>query len=375
MMTGTSASERGGGRIDELGLLFEHTVRLLLLASLLELVLYRLLSRLGMHLSKVAAKYETVRILFKGLSSIGFTLLNFVSLLVFLAISLVLVYRAKGMRSDRYEALLVPSISLLLVLTIAFLIVPPTMLGSIAYNVVTATVLIILAVDYLKTHPLWTQRATILVYLLGVFGWLYYQTISTAYGYLGLVSVPPLVHEVNRAGEAMMVLASMLVLWAYGGLSLKTKNKRQRRRMILFASVGGTMFLALLFLDYFLSLYDRAVAESVRKAGEGIGWIFQMGMGYTFYLPFALYVTGLLCWSYTVLKQVMIGRLAGYGLGFMFMAGYALQLSHLTLMVTLGLMLLGLDRRRTASTADRPLEERPVTGAAGPLIGEHISSA
>ncbi|MES4785145.1 MAG: hypothetical protein C4294_04275, partial [Nitrospiraceae bacterium] len=287
---------------------------------------------LGMHLSKVAAKYETIRILFKGLSSIGFTLLNFVSLLVFLAISLVLVYRAKGMRSDRYEALLVPSISLLLVLTIAFLIVPPTMLGSIAYNVVTATVLIILAVDYLKTHPLWTQRATILVYLLGVFGWLYYQTISTAYGYLGLVSIPPLVHEVNRAGEAMMVLASMLVLWAYGGLSLKTKNKRQRRRMILFASVGGTMFLALLFLDYFLSLYDRAVAESVRKAGEGIGWIFQMGMGYTFYLPFALYVTGLLCWSYTVLKQVMIGRLAGYGLGFMFMAGYALQLSHLTLM-------------------------------------------
>lgn len=100
-----------------------------------------------------------------------------------------------------------------------------------------------------------------------------------------------------------------------------------------------------------------------------------MGMGYTFYLPFALYVTGLLCWSYTVLKQVMIGRLAGYGLGFMFMAGYALQLSHLTLMVTLGLMLLGLDRRRAASTADRPLEERPVTGAAGSLIGEHISSA
>ena len=41
----------------------------------------------------------------------------------------------------------------------------------------------------------------------------------------------------------------------------------------------------------------------------------------------------------------LIGRLAGYGLGLMFMAGYALQLSHLTLMVVLGLMLLNIDKR------------------------------
>jgi hypothetical protein len=70
-----------------------------------------------------------------------------------------------------------------------------------------------------------------------------------------------------------------------------------------------------------------------------------MGMGYTFYLPFAFYVAGFTCWAYTVIKLVLIGRLAGYGLGLMFMAGYALQLSHLTLMVVLGLMLLNIDKR------------------------------
>lgn len=375
MMAGTSASEKGGGRVEDLGLLFEYTIKLLLLASFLELVLYRLLSRLGMHLSKVAAKYEAVRILFKGLSSIGFTLLNFVSLLVFLAISLVLLYRMNGMRNNRCDALLIPSVALLLALTVVFLIAPPSMLGSIAYNIVTAAVLIILAADYVRTHPLWIQRITISVYLLGVFGWLYYQTISTVYGYLGIASIPPLAHEVNRAGEAMMVLASILAFWAYGGVSLRTKNKRQRWRTILFVSLGGALFIVLLFLDYFLVLYDKEVAESVRKAGEGIGWIFQMGMGYTFYLPFALYVAGLLCWGYAVLKQLSMGRLAGYGLGLMFMAGYALQLSHLTLMVALGWMLLCLDKRRATSATDRAVEERSAAGAASSLVGERISSA
>jgi hypothetical protein len=92
-----------------------------------------------------------------------------------------------------------------------------------------------------------------------------------------------------------------------------------------------------------------AVATAVRKAGEGIGWIFQMGMGYTFYLPFACYVAGLLLWSYTVSKLVLQGRPAGYGLALIFIAGYALQLSHLTLLVVLGLMLLTLDRRPAPS--------------------------
>jgi predicted lipid-binding transport protein (Tim44 family) len=67
-------------------------------------------------------------------------------------------------------------------------------------------------------------------------------------------------------------------------------------------------------------------------------------MGYTFYLPFAVYVGGLLCWSYTVMKLLMIGRLAGYGIGLMFIAGYALLFSNLTLMVVLGVILLTLDR-------------------------------
>jgi hypothetical protein len=364
--------ERGPSRISDYGLLFESTLKVLLLASFLELVLYRLVSRLGMHLSKLAAQHDWIRVLFKGLSSIGFTLLNVVSLLVFLALVVALIPRVSDMGRRSHETVLVVTVSLLLVLTVAFLIVPPTMVGAMLYNAVTSVVLITLAVRYLQAHDRWSERAMMIAFLLGVFGWLYYQTISTAYGYWEVLAAPPLAHEVNRFGEAMMVLASMLVFWAYGGLQIQTTNKRQRRRVVVTAVSAGTIFVILLFLDYALSLYDKGVAENVRKAGEGIGWIFQMGMGYTFYLPFAFYVAGLFCWSYTVVKQVAMGRPAGYGLGLMFMAGYALQLSHLTLMVVLGLILLNMDRRRTVLSAGDRVEARAFVGTTGPIVGERI---
>lgn len=365
--------EKRGGGVEEQGMLFEYTVKLLLLTGFLELVLYRLVSRLGMHLSKVAQQYESVRITFKVLSSIGFALLNFVSLLVFLAVFLFLFNKVRAVGVGRYDALLVPALSLLLLLTIAFLVFPPAMLGSVLYNAIVIVVLGLLVVEYLVTHQVWAQRAMVLSYVLGVAGWLYYQMVSTTYGLLGLVAAPPLVHEINRAGEAMMVLSSMLVLWAYGGVSLVTRNKRQRRRVMIFALVCGGVFVALLFLDYFATLYDQSLAEKIRKAGEGIGWIFQMGMGYTFYLPFAFYVAGLLCWAYTVLKLVTIGRMAGFGLGLMFIAGYALQLSHLTLMVVLGLVLLSLDRRRVGTLVSTSVGEQTLVNVAPRILGGQAS--
>ena len=370
-MAGAAVLEKGGGRFEEQGMLFEYTVKLLLLAAFLELLLYRLVSRLGMHLSKIAEKHESVRITFKALSSIGFTLLNFVSLLVFLALVLLLFNKASAREWKGSEGILIPAASLLMLLTVVFLIFPPAMLGSIVYNVIFFVLLVLLVSEYWATHPLWAQRIMVLSFGLGVTGWLYYQTISTTYGLLRLPAVPPLVHEINRAGEALMVLASILVFWAYGSTPLWSRNKAQRRRGVMFALVGLAAFLFLLFLDFLLGLYDTQLADSVRKAGQGIGWIFQMGMGYTFYLPFAFYVTGLVCWSYTVIKLITIGRMAGIGLGLMFMAGYALQLSHLTLMVVLGLLLLNLDKRRQTGAVRESISKEALLGRpTATLLGE-----
>jgi len=135
------------------------------------------------------------------------------------------------------------------------------------------------------------------------------------------------------------------VFAVYSGFTFRSKNKQQRKRTTQFVATWAALFTGLLLLDGVIELFDPATAQHVRQASQGIGWIFQMGMGYTFYLPFALYVAGLLFWSYAVIKQVSMGRRAGYGLALMFIAGYALQLSHLTLFVVVGLLLIVNDGR------------------------------
>ena len=355
----------------EQSLLFEYALKCLLFAAFMELVLYRLVSRLGMHLSKLAEKYEAVRIGFQGLSSLGFMLLNVTSILAFLVIAILVYQKMKStLWKGPFDKVLIPLVSLLIVVTAGFLIFPPAMLGSVVYNMITLLILAVLTVECMGTHKLLAQRLAIGCFAFGICGWIYYQTLTTSYGLLGMVTAPPLVHEVNRLGEALMVLSSILVFWAYGSTSFRTKNKQQRKWGLTLIVSGGIIFFLLLFLDYFLSLYSLKVAEDVRKAGEGIGWVFQMGMGYTFYLPFAFYMAGFICWSYTVIKLVIIGRLAGYGLGLMFMAGYALQLSHLTLMVVLGLMLLAIDKRGTLGRLRGKIEEKMVYQPVAPIYGQ-----
>jgi hypothetical protein len=227
--------------------------------------------------------------------------------------------------------------------------------------------------EYLSTHEEWSHRAMGLTYLFGIGGWLYYQIVSTAYSFLGTVAAPPMVYEAHRAGEALMVLSSMLVFWAYGkGVSVRSRNQRQRRRAIWFWTTAVSIFVGLLFLDYLLDSYNSPLAANIRSGARGIGWIFQFGMGYTFYLPFAFYMAGLICWSYTVIKLLSMGRLAGYGIGLMFIAGYALLYSNLTLMVILGVMLLSMDRVKRESAESAPASSASMMGTPDSLVSGHV---
>jgi hypothetical protein len=67
-----------------------------------------------------------------------------------------------------------------------------------------------------------------------------------------------------------------------------------------------------------------------------------------------------------------MGRLAGYGIGLMFIAGYALLYSNLTLMVVLGVMLLTMDRYRRETTESSPAVTAPMLGTTDRLAGDHI---
>ena len=204
---------------------------------------------------------------------------------------------------------------LLLLLTAAFLVVPSGMVGSLAYNVVAFLALTLFMFEYVSTQQQRSQRIHGSDVLFRHFRLALLPDFFDRLQRGNIVAAPPFVYEAHRIGEALMVLASFLTFVAYGqGLSLKTKNRVQRNRAIWFWATTGTIFTTLIFTDYLLGMYDPALASAVRQASQGIGWIFQFGMGYTFYLPFAIYIGGLLCWSYTVIKLLNMGRLAGYGM-------------------------------------------------------------
>ena len=341
-------------------LLLEYALKALLVAGLCELVFYRLISRLGMHLSQVAKEYAVVEYFLWGTSKIGIPLLNFCSILLFLVLLIFLFYKMNGVLTRPGDRLVVPMVSLLLALTAVFVLMeymksPPGMLGAIVYNGLTTVIIWALVIQYCRANPAPMARAMALCYGAGVSSWLYYQIATTTYGWLGVAASPPLVHEISRLGEALMVVATALVFAVYSGFTFRSRNKQQQRRTIQFVSAWTGLFLGLLLMDGVIEVFDPAMARHVRQASQGIGWIFQMGMGYTFYLPFALYMAGLLFWSYAVIKQVSMGRRAGYGLALMFIAGYALQLSHLTLFVVVGLLLIVNDGRVDVRESVRPL--------------------
>jgi len=370
-MESATLTERVIGKVSDFGPLFDYTIKLVLIASFLELVLYRLLSRLGMHLSKMAATHPWITPTFTTLTEVGTWLLNIVAVLLFLALTLTMVNRWGGNDKNRLVKLGIIGTALLLLLTVGFLVVQPGMLGAIVYNGLTLLVLAAFVWDYVMTHREPAQRALAVTYCLGLSGWLYYQIVSTSYSLMGTIAQPPLVYESHRMGEALMVLASFCAFLAYGkskSLSLRTRNRQQRNRAIWFWTVTGVTFSALIVIDYLLDRITPGFASAFRQASQGIGWIFQFGMGYTFYLPFAVYVGGLLCWSYTVVKLLTMGRLAGYGIGLMFIAGYALMFSNLTLMVVLGVMLLTCDRVKVATAEALSTSAGPMVPASGGLM-------
>src|SRR2546428_6160689 len=135
-------------------LLLEYFLKALLIAGLCELILYGLVSRLGMHLSKVAKEYVVVEYFLRGASAVGFVLMNFSAILVFLVLLVLLFYKMNGLLARPLDRIVVPMVSLLLALTAAFLLFPPRMLGSGVYSGLAGVLFVGLRVPFCRVDPL-----------------------------------------------------------------------------------------------------------------------------------------------------------------------------------------------------------------------------
>src|SRR5438093_12971873 len=115
--------------------LLEYFLKALLVAGLCELILYRLVSRLGMHLSKVAKEYVVVEYFLRGASAIGFALMNFSAILVFLVLLVLLFYKMNGLLARPLDRIVLPMVSMIFALTEVFLQFTTHSVGAVVYNV------------------------------------------------------------------------------------------------------------------------------------------------------------------------------------------------------------------------------------------------
>ena len=132
-------------------------------------MLYRLVSRLGMHLSKLAVAHPWITPTFTALTEVGTWLLNIVAILLFLGLIVTMANRSLVQEYSILTKLGTGCAVLLLFLTVGFLFVPPAMLGSVIYNSVALLTLSLFMLEYLRTHQERAQRILGVTYLAGHF--------------------------------------------------------------------------------------------------------------------------------------------------------------------------------------------------------------
>ncbi len=293
--------------------LFRYTIKLLLLSSLLELVFNRTVSRLGMHIPKEALKNALVVNMIKGLSVFGFFTLNLSTILTLLALILVIIIYKDSAR---------PFFSIPVILLIALSVFSIFLASSPGLSIIY-TFLFIMAIGIMicliiiKTNSS-DERRMIASFFIAFFCYNYYkisEIISQAYG---ITFLSPLAGGLFRIGELMMVLSIFFMFAAYSWpISISTSR--------VFAAVSTMVFLGYLGIYYI----DPSILPIL-----GI-W----SLGYTSYLPVIVYAIVLWMLCFTLLKGLWEDKVVAYALAFLYISGYAMQLSYQYLLALLGFLL------------------------------------
>lgn len=266
----------------------------LTLAALADWLIGRTLTRLAIFMPKsplVIAAYQ----------ALGFAGQFAVTLTSVLALCGLGALAWQMFRSRQSFALPVVLLSLL-ALSLALLVVAPTGPLLLGYH------LFLMAAVLLLGRQVWEGKASLAqraagtgVALVVVFGESY-QLLPALYETLRWPGPPPFASAFFNWGEALMVLSSMALWWAYG--------RGAPRRAWLAAALPALAFVALRFAN---------------PAMTGIIAIWSLGL--TLYLPWPLYALSLWLSGVTVIQAWRQDHAAGWAILLLMAGGYAPQLS------------------------------------------------
>lgn len=310
----------------------------LVIAALLELVLWRVFSRVGLFIPKQGIGQDIYKVIAQiGIISLNFAVILGVATLVmsFNRLRLLGSFANEAKRNWPLSVALV-AIVLTAGLTFCQLALVQNILLTLFLRLSLLTAFGAITVDYWQRNPTWPKRLFIGLFFAAtasqITARLVHDELVSLFNFHGLdgVFLPLLL-----AGEGLVLVNGFVAFLAYAANEKSPLRSMPRSPKAL----AGAAFGAIAFLV--TSLLTTNVAQTAIVPILGL-----YALGYTLQLPFPLYVVGLFFFLYTIffnLGRLKLGveyKAAACGLLLVFSGGYVFNISNQYLFALVGALLL-----------------------------------
>ncbi len=299
----------------------------LLAAGLGELFLYRMLSRVGVHIPKNGAVLDA----YDALVEVGSFAFNVSSVMVFVALGLLAF--AAAQRWSRRPAPLTATpalVAILGALSLLLAFVEEGESAKLAYGALSAGVMLLLALLAWTDRDADAGRRAVITLIVLAYGAAQYYTLANqAYRALGIAASPPGTARALEVAEAMVVANAFLVFWVWSGV----------RRGLLWRPSPAQGLAALLAVAVFIAAYRG-------EDGSTASILSLWTLGLTLYLPLPLYVVALALYGAAVVACLARARHEPAALwdtaalGLLPVAGLTLEMTYQHLVAVVALLLL-----------------------------------
>lgn len=305
----------------------------LLTAGLSELILFRTLSRVGVHIPKQGAVLNVYEVLVQA----GSYAFNVSSMAVVVAVAMMAYGALRGEFGRRpLLAAVAPALAAFVGVSVLFAFVEEGPDAKLVYGLMSAVIMLALAGEAYADRRLAPLRSAVVVAtVLAYLGAQYHVLAAEAYQVMGLTSSPPGTMPALEVAEALVLVNAFLIFWGWSGMRLRS----EARPTLLQIGVAG--LLVILFLGSYYGRSDSSTAAILSL------W----SLGLTLYLPVPLYALALGLYGATLAGCLVRARRGGnppydaVALGLLPVAGLTLELTyqHLVAVLVLSLLLVGHD--------------------------------
>ena len=293
--------------------LLRQVVLGLVVAALLEVILLRLTTRIGVHVPRSELAGDGLQ----AASFVGSLAFNSASILAIGLTALLLFLRTTQVRDSSARFSLVV-ISGALMISLAMSLVTGTAAWDGAFGLAATLLVLMLGVTSMARKDVSTGPRAAGALVVGAYlCYQYYSLSHIAYRLLDYPSLPPLGIDVLRWGEVLVVLAGAAVFWAWGRPRWRLAGRVGIAVVVGFVAVVGLSSLAPSSTTSILALWTT---------------------GMSFFLPSSVYLLSLALYLVTVVACLRDEKAfwPGTGLLLLLVAGYMPEATYHHLLVILG---------------------------------------